>query len=133
MNGLGTEPAKRPRGNPAWAKGISGNPGGKFKVERAVDEGRELCRLNTARAIQVYIDGLSHPNKEIQITCADRILDRAWGKVVERKELAGPGGSALQVEVQDNTPTIRLLLEAALPPIIEGSSDEKSGNPPVGG
>jgi hypothetical protein len=126
MNAVGTEPAPKRPGNPAWVKGVSGNPVGR-RAEIVRDKGMELCRMASAEAIQVYIDGLKHPNVEIRLTCADRILDRAWGKVVERKELAGPGGSALQVEVQDNTPTIRLLLDAALPPIIEGSSTPEKG------
>lgn len=54
------------------------------------------------------------------------VYDRHLGKAIERKELTGAGGGAIQIE--DNTPSIRLLLQQALPqePVtIEVESDDK--------
>jgi hypothetical protein len=53
-------------------------------------------------------------------------LNRAHGKVVERKELTGADGGKIQIE--DSTPSIRLLLqqvlEASAPKVIDVEKDE---------
>jgi hypothetical protein len=48
------------------------------------------------------------------------VIERNIGKVVQVTEVQGKDGGAIQVE--DNTPAIRILLQAALPKpvIIEG-------------
>lgn len=48
-------------------------------------------------------------------------LERLHGKVVEKKEISGADGGAIKIE--DNTPSIRVLLTAALPPLLEGEKE----------
>lgn len=106
----------------SFVKGKSGNLKGKpplteiLKAEHI--DARELCRALTERAIKVYAEGLTHKDHNIRVLCADRIIDRGWGKVVEKKEITGAEGGAIKIE--DNTPSVRILLQQALGPIIEG-------------
>jgi hypothetical protein len=53
------------------------------------------------------------------------VMDRAYGKAVERKELSGPDGGKIPIE--DSTPSIRLLLQQALgaePKVLDAAADE---------
>jgi hypothetical protein len=84
---MSTKPAKidnkpaerRPRGNPAWRKGVSGNPGGRPKGSAEV---RELARSHTAAAIEalVSIVGNDDSPPAARVSAAQALLDRGWGK-----------------------------------------------------
>lgn len=65
----------RKRGNPNWIAGKSGNPGGRPKALRDVEE---LARQHTPSAIQALAEALGDPDKRVAAAVA--LLDRAWGK-----------------------------------------------------
>jgi uncharacterized protein DUF5681 len=62
-----------------WAKGVSGNPGGRPKGEGDI---RTLAQLHTASAInrlvKVMNDDTAAPSA--QVAAATALLDRAWGR-----------------------------------------------------
>lgn len=70
---------KRKGGNPAWKKGVSGNPGG---LPKGIGEVRELARMHTKTAISALVEIVS--NKEAppaaRVSAAGSLLDRGWGK-----------------------------------------------------
>jgi hypothetical protein len=73
------------KGRP-FAKGRSGNPGGRPKVPESV---REACRALTSDAIEtlksVMADPQSPPNA--RVAAANAVLDRAWGRPTTESEL----------------------------------------------
>ena len=74
------------RGNPNWAKGVSGNPGGRPK---AIVEVQELARLETAASIRALVrirDSADAPAAAV-VAAATALLDRGWGKPMQSHEL----------------------------------------------
>ena len=64
--------------NGRFAKGQSGNPGGRPK-----DEGRvaELARSHTSEAVNTLVHLMRHGKDErVRGTAAQALLDRGWGK-----------------------------------------------------
>ncbi|EHL99369.1 hypothetical protein HMPREF9946_03131 [Acetobacteraceae bacterium AT-5844] len=87
-------------GNPtAFKKGQSGNPGGRLK---AVKEVEELARSHTELAINALVGVLK--NKEAppaaQVRAAEVILERGWGKPRQSVELSGPDGAGLPLSLE---------------------------------
>jgi hypothetical protein len=69
-----------------WAKGQSGNPGGRPKAVRDVVE---LARLETAASIRALVrirDADDAPAAAV-VAAATALLDRAWGKPMQSHEL----------------------------------------------
>lgn len=60
-----------------WAKGQSGNPGGRPKAEREVIE---LARDASPRAIGRLVELVEHEDARTAIAAANSVLDRAFGK-----------------------------------------------------
>jgi hypothetical protein len=59
-----------------WAKGQSGNPGGRPKgIAR-------LAREHTDKALDVLVEALDDDDKRIAVAAAKELLDRGWGKAV---------------------------------------------------
>ena len=73
------------------------------------------------------------PSGEIDRSVRERgmhiVFDRTQGRVVERKELTGANGAAIQIE--DSTPAIRLLLQQVMadeaPKVIEAEKSDDAG------
>lgn len=75
-----SNPEEKPRrGNPAWRKGVSGNPGGRPKV---LGEVRDLARQHTATAIATLIEVAQNTRSPAaaRVSAAQALLDRGWGK-----------------------------------------------------
>ena len=62
-----------------FAKGVSGNPGGRPKAQGDL---REIARRHTAEAVQVLVqimgDDTAAPSA--RVSAASALLDRAWGR-----------------------------------------------------
>jgi hypothetical protein len=65
---------RRGRGRP-FARGVSGNPGGRPK---AVHDIQELARQHTPEAIAALVAALNSPRE--RVSAATALLDRAWGR-----------------------------------------------------
>lgn len=57
-----------------WAKGVSGNPGGRPKGIAA------KAREHTDSALDVLTTALEDVDPRVRVTAAKEILDRGWGK-----------------------------------------------------
>ena len=65
-------------GNGQFAKGRSGNPGGRPRDEQKV---AELARSYTGEAIETLVELMRNGNDErVRGTAAQALLDRGWGK-----------------------------------------------------
>jgi hypothetical protein len=68
---------KRQAPRTAWAKGQTGNPGGRPKFPHEV---RVAFQSNTMEAIDTLLKHMREsPNDLVQVRCAETILNRGWG------------------------------------------------------
>lgn len=109
----------------SFKKGQSGNPTGSAKASHERYEFKAALEAMLPLANQRLQEMLDSDDFEKHRFAIPLIHDRTQGKAVERKELTGADGGKIQIE--DSTPSIRLLLQQALPQevkTIEGEKDE---------
>ncbi len=72
----------------AWVKGQTGNPGGRPK---GVKEVQDLARRYTTDAIQTLADicASTAATPSARVAAAEVLLDRGWGKAAQKIELEG--------------------------------------------
>lgn len=78
-----------------FAKGTSGNPGGRHK---GVAEVVDLARSHSAMAISTLASIAQNPKapEAARISASVALLDRAWGKPVQMAELTGKDGGPIE-------------------------------------
>ena len=69
------KPKQEPGGPHRWAKGVSGNPGGRPVVSRDI---KELARQYTGDAIRALVEALQDPRSKVPAAMA--LLDRGYGR-----------------------------------------------------
>lgn len=102
------------RGNPAWAKGQSGNPGGRPKGENTLlTKCREWADKFGFEALAKLATDDTNPR--VQITATQYIIDRAYGKTPETIKHegfnTGPDLSGIPIETLKK---IRAIMSEAL-------------------
>src|SRR4051794_39200595 len=70
---------------PRFAKGQSGNPGGRPKVEGLV---RELAQQQTTIALKTLVECLDDANGRVRVSAAVALLDRGWGRPAQSVEVS---------------------------------------------
>ena len=75
-------------GNPRWQKGVSGNPGGKRKVDiETAYRVKDLAKKYTNEAIKTLARICEHGKTEsAQVAAAEALLNRGWGKPMQTIE-----------------------------------------------
>lgn len=82
-----------PEGKGGFRKGHSGNPGGRPKAIRHL---QELARSQTENAIQTLIDIMKNTRERpsTRISAAIEILNRGWGKAPQAMEIPEIGATS---------------------------------------
>lgn len=82
----------KPRGKP-FAKGTTGNAGGRPKLPDDVKHVRELAREYTAEAIAALAGVMTGGSGPAKVAAANALLDRGWGKPSQPVDGDGEGGA----------------------------------------
>lgn len=88
-----------PKGLTPWVKGQSGNPSGRPK---GLADVRTLARAYTADAVSALVRIVRNPKspEAAQVSAAQALLDRAWGRPVQPAETLGPDGKPIDPRIQ---------------------------------
>ncbi len=74
-----------------FQKGQSGNPGGRKKKDDTVKRVEELARQYTDIALDALADECKNGKGQPRVAAANALLDRGYGKPIERQETGEPG------------------------------------------
>ena len=78
-------------GHGRFAKGVSGNPGGR---PAQISEVRELARRYTKEAVATLVDIMQNPKAPpaAKVRAAEVLLDRGWGRPQQQLEIQEAAG-----------------------------------------
>ena len=118
-----TEQIKKRHAPPhAWKPGQSGNPGGRPRV---VADIRALAQAEGDACIAALKRVMDDPKSPAaaKVQAAQALLDRGYGRAIQRQELSGPDGAPIQVQqVPDDRPVLDgFLVEFTEQKVVEGS------------
>jgi hypothetical protein len=82
-----------------WAKGVSGNPGGRPKLEVSI---RELAQQHGMEALETLVQVMRTGRRSEQVVAANAILDRAYGKPTQSVEMSGDRSTLVDLLVSLN-------------------------------
>ena len=120
---------KRPAPSTAWKPGQSGNPGGRPRV---VADIRALAQAEGDACIAALKRVMDDPKSPAaaKVQAAQALLDRGYGRAIQRQELSGPDGAPIQVQqVPDDRPVLDgFLVEFTEQKVVEGSVAKDEGD-----
>lgn len=119
---MAAQNSKRAAPGRPFAKGKSGNPGGRPKLAPEI---KEAARAYTVEAIETLAKVMrSGDTSQARAMAADRLLDRGWGKATQHIEA--------KVNVLDQlTPEQQLALEHALAAFPDDEAGSAAGTAPT--
>src|SRR3990167_6931946 len=100
--------------NPGWAKGVSGNPGGRPKQDVRI---LDFCRAHSVEAANVILEIMRDKDAPptARLAAAHSIIDRVYGKPAQA--VTGEDGGPIRIEAElsdrDVARQIALLLAKA--------------------
>lgn len=93
--------AAKPKGKgKPFAKGASGNPGGRAKRTPEELDLIALCKDKTPLALDTIVKIMEKGEVEKnRLAAAQYVIDRAYGKAMQAVEMSGKDGGALTVQI----------------------------------
>ncbi|GEO42309.1 hypothetical protein SAE02_64570 [Skermanella aerolata] len=82
-----------------WAKGVSGNPGGRPKLEVSI---RDLAQQNSMEALETLVQVMRSGKPGERLVAANAILDRAYGRPTQSVEMSGDCSTLVDLLVSLN-------------------------------
>ena len=82
-----------------WVKGVSGNPGGRPKLEVSI---RELAQRNSMEALETLVQVMRTGKPGERLVAANAILDRAYGRPTQSVEMSGDRTTLVDLLVSIN-------------------------------
>jgi hypothetical protein len=82
-----------------WVKGVSGNPGGRPKLEVSI---RELAQQHGMEALETLVQVMRTGKPGERLIAANAILDRAYGKPSQSIEMSGDRTTLVDLLVSMN-------------------------------
>src|SRR3954452_3790587 len=89
-----------------WVKGVSGNPGGRPKLELSI---RELAQQHSMEALETLVHVMRTGRRSEQVVAANAILDRAYGKPTQSVEMSGDRTTLVDLLVSLNNSNDRAI------------------------
>jgi len=72
-------------GNPAWVKGVSGNPGGRMGVP---PEAKEALKAHSLEAVLKLVEFMRGADAKLALRAAEKIVDKTVPDLVENTNVA---------------------------------------------
>jgi hypothetical protein len=82
-----------------WVKGVSGNPGGRPKLEVSL---RELAQKHTVEAVETLVHVMRTGKPAERALAANSLLDRGFGKPAVAVEMSGSNATLVDLLVSLN-------------------------------
>jgi hypothetical protein len=82
-----------------WVKGVSGNPGGRPKLEVSI---RDLAQENSMEALETLVQVMRTGKPGERLIAANAILDRAYGKPSQSIEVSNDRTTLVDLLVSIN-------------------------------
>ena len=97
---FGAKPGPKPgeRHSGQWKPGQSGNPSGRPKKSSEMKDLERLCRESADEALALLVDTIRNPDADhrLRLQAAREVLDRGFGKPVDRSAVLNLNGSGDQ-------------------------------------
>ena len=97
-----------------FCKGTSGNPGGRAKKSPELRRIEDLAREHSPAALAALLDEAKTGRGAPRVTAAVALLDRAWGRPVDRQESGEPGAFAAELTDTQLDAEIKETVELAI-------------------
>lgn len=94
-------PPRKPRGNPLWTKGQSGNPSGRPKRKPGEIDIAAACRLRSAEALEVICQLMTKADSDnVRLRAALAIIERGYGLPLQMTTTASAQEIAKAIQEQ---------------------------------
>ena len=97
-----------------FKKGQSGNPGGRAKKSPELRRIEDMAKEHSDAALLALVDEARNGKGAPRVAASIALLDRAWGRPVDRQESGAPGSFAAELTDEQLDADIKETVELAI-------------------